>query len=331
MAQRRMLSKRIVTSAKFIRMPVSSRDLYFYLVLEADDDGIVEAFSVMRLIGASDDDLRILVAKGFVIMLNDDLVAYITDWTENNHIRADRKTDSIYQKLLLSVVPNAKIVKPKQRADVKKKLPDKNSKQLPSRQPVDVQRTAQDRVGKDSVVQDSLGEVSSGQDSVVQDNPVDVDGVADHESNNQEASSPTKTATKSVYDIYQENFGLVSPFIIDTIRQDVEEYGQDLVIEAMKRAKLNQAKYVYAQGILSKWHDAGVKTLDDVKAADVEYANQKKYSRSRKIVQKETLPEWAKDMTSSQPKSPEPEISQQDLNEKLRRLRENLPEANEHN
>ena len=87
MAQRRMFSNRITNSARFIKMPLSSQALYFHLGLHADDDGVVEAFSIMRQTGAVEDDLRILVAKGFVSVLNDDLVTYITDWNENNKIR----------------------------------------------------------------------------------------------------------------------------------------------------------------------------------------------------------------------------------------------------
>ena len=120
MAQRRMFSNRVTDSAKFLKMPLSSQALYFHLGLHADDDGVVEAFSVMRQTGAVEDDLRLLMAKGFVTVLNDDLVSYITDWTENNRIRADRKVDSIYKDLLLKVIPNAELTAPKPRADTGK-------------------------------------------------------------------------------------------------------------------------------------------------------------------------------------------------------------------
>ena len=122
MAKSRMFSKRLMESARFLKMPASTQCLYFHLGLNADDDGIVEAYNVMKLVGATEDDLKVLVSKGFVIVLNEDLVTYITDWTENNNIRADRKIDSIYKDLLLQVVPDAKLQEKKQRADVKKKI-----------------------------------------------------------------------------------------------------------------------------------------------------------------------------------------------------------------
>jgi hypothetical protein len=101
MAQRRMFSKKIINSAKFLKMPVSTQCLYFHLGLNADDEGVVEGFNIMRMISATEDDLKILVAKEFVIVLNEDLVSYITHWNEHNLIRAERKVDSLYKDLLI--------------------------------------------------------------------------------------------------------------------------------------------------------------------------------------------------------------------------------------
>ena len=101
MAERRMFAKSIINSGKFLRMPPTSRLLYYDLGMFADDDGVVEAFSVMRQTNATEDDLRVLVAKGFVTILNDDLVALISDWNVNNFIRNDRYHPSIYKDLVL--------------------------------------------------------------------------------------------------------------------------------------------------------------------------------------------------------------------------------------
>lgn len=103
MAERRMFAKSIVNSARFLRMPPTSRLLYYDLGMAADDDGIVEAFTVLRTTGAVEDDLRVLAAKGFVKVLNDDLVSYITDWNANNQIRKDRYHQSAYAGLLVKI------------------------------------------------------------------------------------------------------------------------------------------------------------------------------------------------------------------------------------
>ena len=123
MGNRRMFSKSVCHSARFLRMPVSSRDLYFNLGLEADDEGIVEAFSVMRLVGSTEDDLRVLVAKGFVQILNEDLVTYITDWKENNLIRSDRFQPSRYHELLVKMQSSDTVGIPNDNQVTTKRIP----------------------------------------------------------------------------------------------------------------------------------------------------------------------------------------------------------------
>lgn len=187
MADRRMFSKKIVSSARFLRMPASTRELYFQLGINADDDGIVEAFTVIRQVGATEDDLHVLVAKKFVLVLNDDLVTYILDWRENNRLRADRKVDSIYKDLLLKVMPDVPLLASKSRADVtphKASEPPKNNTGQPNAtstssngrpednqmsddgQSTDSQRTEEVRLGKGSVVEVSVGEGSTGSGSM---------------------------------------------------------------------------------------------------------------------------------------------------------------------
>ena len=101
-----MFSKSIIGAARFLRMPATSRLLYYDLGMQADDDGVVEAFSVMRLTGATEDDLRVLVTKGFVRVLNDDLVTLISDWSKNNLIKKDRYRQSIYKDLIIQLDTN---------------------------------------------------------------------------------------------------------------------------------------------------------------------------------------------------------------------------------
>ena len=149
MADRRMFSKRIISSARFLRMPVSTRCLYYDLGMNADDDGVVEAYNVLSLTGATEDDLRVLAAKGFVQVLNEDLVTYICDWTENNRIRADRKIDSIYKPLLLQMLPDVHLLESKERADR-----PKNEVGTSHGQPMD--GIGKGRIGKGSIGKGSI-------------------------------------------------------------------------------------------------------------------------------------------------------------------------------
>lgn len=96
MAQRRMFSQRIVGDENFLEMPMSSQNLYFHLGIYADDDGFVNPQKIIRMIGANPDDLKVVVAKGFVIPFKNGVVV-ITNWKENNYIQKDRYTPTIYQ------------------------------------------------------------------------------------------------------------------------------------------------------------------------------------------------------------------------------------------
>ena len=118
MAQRRMFSLRIVNSAKFLQMSEGAQLLYFHLAMRADDDGIVEAYPVTRLLGAQPDNFKLLVGRGFIRQLNEDQVSLVIDWNEHNTIRADRKVDSIHIGLLKERAPEIKILKAKPRSDV---------------------------------------------------------------------------------------------------------------------------------------------------------------------------------------------------------------------
>lgn len=130
-----MFAKSIIGSARFLRMPSTSRLLYYDLGMQADDDGVVEAFSVMRTTGATDDDLKVLASKGFVSVLNEDLVAHITDWSRNNLIKKDRYRQSIYRDLLVKI------------GDGDNMEPEWN--------PLGTQREPQVRLGKDSIGKES--------------------------------------------------------------------------------------------------------------------------------------------------------------------------------
>lgn len=155
MANKRMFSSRVTESTRFIKMPVSSQNLYFHLGMNADDDGVVEAYPVMCMIGATEDDLRILVGKQFATVLNEDYVTFLNDWMENNNIRADRKVNSIYQDLLLQIVPDAQLKEAKSSYYSRTKgICQTNDGQITDKV-----------LANDSIGKDRLGKVSLGQDN----------------------------------------------------------------------------------------------------------------------------------------------------------------------
>ena len=96
MAERRMVSKKIVDTDLFLDMPATSRLLYYDLLIRADDDGFVGSpKKITKMVGASDDDLRILTAKGFIIPFESG-VCVIKDWRIHNYIKSDRYQPTQY-------------------------------------------------------------------------------------------------------------------------------------------------------------------------------------------------------------------------------------------
>lgn len=96
MAKRRMFSLQVVDSDAFLDMPLSAQMLYIHLGMRADDDGFVNSpRRIQRMIGASDDDFRLLLAKKFIISFESGIVV-IKHWKMNNYIRNDRYTETDY-------------------------------------------------------------------------------------------------------------------------------------------------------------------------------------------------------------------------------------------
>ena len=108
MAQKRMFSKQIVSSDAFMDMPQSTQLLYFHLSMEADDDGFIgNPKKVMRSVGSTEDDYKILIAKRFILVFKEG-ICVIKHWLIHNYIQSDRykETQYIEQKKLLGVKEN---------------------------------------------------------------------------------------------------------------------------------------------------------------------------------------------------------------------------------
>lgn len=96
MAQRRMFSQKVTETDKFLDMGLTAQSLYFHLGMNADDDGFVgNPKSIKRMIGASEDDLKALVEKDYLIVFEDGVVV-IKDWLVSNYVKKDRYTPTIY-------------------------------------------------------------------------------------------------------------------------------------------------------------------------------------------------------------------------------------------
>ena len=155
MAERRMFAKTIIDSDAFIDMPLSTQALYFHLSMRADDDGFINnPKKIQRMVGASDDDLKVLVMKRFIIPFESGIVV-IKHWKIHNYIRNDRYKPTVYaeEKKMIETKDNGAYT-------------EADTNGIPSDNQAVYQMDTQVRVGKVSKGKDSLGQ---GSGSVVDD------------------------------------------------------------------------------------------------------------------------------------------------------------------
>lgn len=96
MAERRMFAKTIIDSDAFLDMPLSAQALYFHLSMRADDEGFLGNPKRIRgMIGASEDDLKLLIVKRFLISFKSGVVV-IRHWRIHNYIQSDRYKETAY-------------------------------------------------------------------------------------------------------------------------------------------------------------------------------------------------------------------------------------------
>lgn len=180
MADRRMLAKTIIESDAFSCMPPETQMLYVRLNMAADDDGFVSnPRSVMRMCGASEDSMKLLITKKFVLTFEqgDNFIFLIKHWKIHNYIRNDRYKASTFRNLLREVyydenkaysmtpgIGKTPVIPPDERGNM---VDERYTNCLPSGIPSDNQTgdnldtqvrlgKSKDRVGKESIGEDSL-------------------------------------------------------------------------------------------------------------------------------------------------------------------------------
>lgn len=148
MAERRMMSKSIIKSDTFLDMPATTQNLYFHMLLDADDDGFINApKSIMRMIGAKDDDMKVLAAKQFVIPFESGVVV-IKDWKIHNYIQNDRyKPSTLPERDLLNIQKD-------------KTYTLKSDVSRMDTECIQTVSIGKDRIGKDRLGKDRIGKVS---------------------------------------------------------------------------------------------------------------------------------------------------------------------------
>ena len=121
--------------------------------------------------------------------------------------------------------------------------------------------------------------------------------------NNKKEEKPVVVAgDKNAFQIYQENFGMLSPLITQEIMAWQEDLSEELELEAMKRATFNQKPFSWAMGIMRNWAKKNIKTVEQAEADDISFSNKQRANNpfNRGTAKKEAEPEW---MNEEQSKS----------------------------
>lgn len=247
MAERRMFAKTIIDSDAFLDMPLSSQALYFHLSMRADDDGFINnPKKIQRMIGCGDDDLKLLIAKKFLILFESGVIV-IKHWRIHNYIQKDRYKETVYteEKSLLHFKKNkAYTLCPQsdtkciQDGDSEKTEGNaKTSKIEDSDQCIQdvykVETQDRDRLGKSK---DSLGKDRTDKDN-----------------------SSVVVCNIEVFKHFEKCGFIVTPMLMEKISADIEVFSpiwlMDAASEALERGKINNYKYVL--GILQNWQTEG--------------------------------------------------------------------------
>ena len=145
MSERRMFTQKIVDSDAFLDMPLSAQALYFHLNMRADDDGFVNnPKKIQRMLGASEDDLKLLLAKRFILGFESGVIV-IKHWRMHNLLRKDRYNPTQYQEefSLLGLKENGSYT-------------ESFAHLATTCQPTDNQMATQDSIGKLSIDKSSI-------------------------------------------------------------------------------------------------------------------------------------------------------------------------------
>ena len=277
MAERRMLSKKIFQSRQFLMMPFEAQALYTHLILSSDDDEIVEAFPIVRMVGAKEDSLGLLVVKKFILPLNEDMVYFITDFEEQNKIRADRVQPSRYRDLLLEktdmVISGKRVTSSKNIIDgqMSDNCLTSDGQMTDNCLTHANQVSAQYSIGKDSIGEYRIGKNNK------------VDDADDVELSVPEKKKPLSQILKeSDIKINDRQSQMLLEYIgLDNMTVDMIQYAFELTEDA------GASNFNYLNKILKSWKEKGFTSLQEAQVDNRDHKQGNKSSATGNI------PDWS--------------------------------------
>lgn len=276
MAERRMISKSIIDSDSFLDLPTTTQCLYFHLLMRADDDGFISnPKSVMRIIGARDDDLKVLIAKEFIIPFDSGVVV-IKHWRIHNYIQKDRYKQTLHKEELSILF-----------LDENKAYIDKNcdvSKMYPECIQTVSKMDTQVSIGKDI---DSIGNSLSSIDSIevnISDLPFGEKEEENIQNNEQEHIQTAYSKLVSYFE--KEKNAPVTSTEMHILHEFTQLYSIEFIQEAFKVAiENNTRKLAYVRAILQDWKGKGFNRVEEIR----EYRSS--FNKSKNHLQKKQMRE----------------------------------------
>lgn len=240
MANRRMFSRDVVMTDDFLDLPPTTKALYFFLNLEADDDGFVgNPKTIMRLVGTTKEDMKLLIEGNYVLLFNSGVVV-ITDWTEHNSIRKDRKKPTRFTEEMQQIA-----------------LVEGNKYQwLSDVQPTDNQLTTKCQTNG------CIGEDRIGEDRIGEDRGVEV-----REEKQPTPTTPFNQDFANLYKSFEQETGkALSPLQMEDLQYMLDEFNADVILEALKEAvSQGKANFAYIKAILNRWKQDNLMTVELVR------------------------------------------------------------------
>lgn len=261
MAERRMMAKTVIETDKFMDMPATAKVLYFYLMLAADDDGFVaNPKSIMRQINAGEDDMRILLAKGYVIIFDSGVIV-IVHWKIHNYIQKDRYHKSTCEERKYIKLNDSKAYELVNVGSVS----DLDTSRIQSGYSSDTTCIQNGDIGKDRLGKDRLGKSSSS------------------------GKYHDDDEMSSIFHFYEENFSTISGFTAEVLEGLRDTYSSEWVMQAMKacaKAGRQKCNIKYLEGVLKGWKaDGYAKPWEQSSKAESE--TKKRFEEEKKAYRRE--------------------------------------------
>lgn len=252
MGNRRMISKTVTQTHRFLRLPLEAQALYFHLIQNCDDDGVVEAFPILRMIGANEDNLGLLVIKQFVKPLNDEMVYFVVDFHEQNTVRKDRYVPSIYKELL-----------------------EENTDGITGKPLVNqTTTTGCPNISKDNESKYNLSKFNSREDETSENSQMSSSAAADSQSD------------FNIFEYYQERIGPIDGYQMEKLKGyiDFDKLEIMLVKRAIDRAADNSKRgFGYINFILRAWAQNGIHTVAQQDEEQRKFDSRKSFDDDRPV------------------------------------------------